>query len=165
MIIGVPTEVKTDEYRVALLPVGVEELVARGHQVLIQSEAGVGSGVTNEDYLQCGAELCDTADEVFARADMIIKVKEPQPEEYGKVRAGQILFTYFHFAASRDLTDGMLETGSTCIAYETLRDEQGRLPLLTPMSEVAGRMSVQEGAKYLEKPQMGRGILLSGVPG
>ncbi|WP_442507648.1 alanine dehydrogenase [Novipirellula sp. SH528] len=165
MIIGVPTEVKTDEYRVALLPVGVEELVARGHQVLIQSGAGVGSGLIDEDYLQCGAELCETADEVFERADLIIKVKEPQPGEYAKIRAGQILFTYFHFAASRDLTDGMLETGSTCIAYETLRDEQGRLPLLTPMSEVAGRMSIQEGAKYLEKPQMGRGILLSGVPG
>ncbi len=165
MIIGVPTEVKSDEYRVAMLPVGVEELVARGHQVLIQSEAGLGSGLLDDDYRRYGAELCTSADEIFERADLIVKVKEPLVQEYAKVRAGQIVFTYFHFAASRELTESMLQSGSTCLAYETLRDEQGHLPLLTPMSEVAGRMSIQEGAKYLEKPQQGRGILLSGVPG
>lgn len=165
MIIGVPTEVKTDEYRVAMLPVGVEELVARGHRVLVQSGAGLGSGLADHDYLRAGAEMMADGDAVFAQADLIVKVKEPQVEEYGKIRSGQLVFTYFHFAASRELTVAMRETGATCIAYETLRDQKGRLPLLTPMSEVAGRMSVQEGAKYLERPQMGRGILLGGVPG
>lgn len=165
MIIGVPTEVKTDEYRVAMLPVGVEELTSRGHRVLVQTGAGLGSGLPDHDYVQAGAELVDSSDDVFAQADLIIKVKEPQPEEYGRIRPGQLLFTYFHFAASEALTVAMRDSGSTCFAYETLRDAQGRLPLLTPMSEVAGRMSVQEGAKYLERPQMGRGILLGGVPG
>ncbi|MDG2221596.1 MAG: alanine dehydrogenase [Rubripirellula sp.] len=165
MIIGVPTEVKTDEYRVALLPVGVEELVARGHRVIVQSDAGIGSGLPNDDYKQAGADLVSTSEEVFSQADLIVKVKEPQPDEYAKIRPGQMVFTYFHFAASHDLTVAMQGSGATCIAYETLRDAKGRLPLLTPMSEVAGRMSVQEGAKYLERPQMGRGILLGGVPG
>ena len=165
MIIGVPREVKSDEYRVAMLPVGVEELVARGHRVIVEAGAGFGSGLLDHDYLRAGAELVATGKDVFEQADLIVKVKEPQPEEYQWVRSGQILFTYFHFAASRSLTDAMLQSGASCLAYETLRDEQGRLPLLTPMSEVAGRMSIQEGAKYLEKPQMGRGILLGGIPG
>ncbi|MEE2938382.1 MAG: alanine dehydrogenase [Planctomycetota bacterium] len=165
MIIGVPTEVKTDEYRVALLPVGVEELVARGHRVIVQSNAGMGSGLPNDDYKRAGAELVGNSEDVFSQADLIVKVKEPQPDEYAKIRRGQMVFTYFHFAASYELTVAMRESGATCIAYETLRDAKGRLPLLTPMSEVAGRMSVQEGAKYLERPQMGRGILLGGVPG
>ncbi|MCP4887333.1 MAG: alanine dehydrogenase [Planctomycetaceae bacterium] len=165
MIIGVPTEVKTDEYRVALLPVGVEELVARGHRVIVQSDAGMGSGLPNDDYERAGAELVGNSEDVFSQADLIVKVKEPQPDEYAKIRHGQMVFTYFHFAASHELTIAMRESGATCIAYETLRDAKGRLPLLTPMSEVAGRMSVQEGAKYLERPQMGRGILLGGVPG
>ncbi|MFG0263316.1 MAG: alanine dehydrogenase [Novipirellula sp. JB048] len=165
MIIGVPTEIKSDEYRIAMLPVGVEELVARGHQVLIQSGAGLGSGLGDEDYQACGAELCASAEEIFQRADLIVKVKEPQAQERAMVRDGQIVFTFFHFAASQELTESMLAQGATCLAYETLRDSQGRLPLLTPMSEVAGRMSIQEGARYLEKTQQGRGVLLSGVPG
>lgn len=164
MKIGVPAEVKSDEYRVAMLPVGVEMLVAAGHQVLVQANAGIGSGIADHHYLQAGAEM-GTAEEIFATSELIVKVKEPQPAEWGLLRAGQALFTYFHFAADRALTEAMIASGVTCIAYETLRDAQGRLPLLTPMSEVAGRMSIQEGAKYLERPQMGRGILLGGVPG
>lgn len=165
MIVGVPREVKLDEYRVAMLPVGAEELVRRGHRVLIEKGAGLGSGLPDEAYSQVGAELVDGAEAVFSQADMIVKVKEPQPQEWPLIRSGQIVFTYFHFAASRELTEAMLASGATSVAYETLVDEQGRLPLLTPMSEVAGRMSIQEGAKYLERPQMGRGILLGGVPG
>jgi alanine dehydrogenase len=165
MIVGVPREVKSDEYRVAMLPVAVEELVVRGHQVVIEAGAGLGSGIADHEYLRAGAELVASGADVFAEADLIVKVKEPQAEEYAMVRSGQLLFTYFHFAASRTLTDAMVESGATCLAYETLRDAKGRLQLLTPMSEVAGRMSIQEGAKCLEKPQMGRGILLGGVPG
>jgi alanine dehydrogenase len=165
MIVGVPRETKRDEYRVALLPVGVEELARAGHRVLVERSAGAGSGLPDDLYAACGAELVDTAAEVFGRADLIVKVKEPQPAELGLIRHGQAVFTYFHFAADRGLTEGFLATGATAIAYETLRDDRGRLPLLVPMSEVAGRMSIQEGAKYLEKPQMGRGILLGGVPG
>ena len=165
MIIGVPTEVKSDEYRVAMLPVGVEELVRRGHQVVVQAGAGLGSGLPDHDYLRAGAELVSTGKDVFDQADLIAKVKEPQTEEYELIRSGQMLFTYFHFAASESLTTAMIESGASCFAYETLRDQRGRLPLLTPMSEVAGRMSIQQGAKYLERPQMGRGILLGGVPG
>jgi alanine dehydrogenase len=165
MIVGVPREVKEDEYRVAMLPVGVEELVARGHRVIMQSNAGIGSGLADHDYLKAGAEMVATGADVFERAELIIKVKEPLPEEWPLIRAGQCLFTYFHFAASSTLTQAMIEAGATCLAYETLKDAAGRLPLLTPMSEVAGRMSIQEGAKYLERPQMGRGILLAGVPG
>ncbi len=165
MIIGVPKEIKDDEYRVAMLPVGAEELVHRGHKVLIQAGAGLGSGLADHSYLQAGAELVASAEDVFRRADIVVKVKEPMPGEWKLIRPGQTLFTYFHFAASRELTDAMLESQAICVAYETLRDEQGRLPLLTPMSEVAGRMSIQEGAKYLERPQQGRGILLGGVPG
>ncbi len=165
MLIGVPKEVKRDEYRVAMLPVGVEELTAAGHTVLIETGAGLGSGIGDQEYAEQGAHIIAAAAEIWAKAELIVKVKEPLPQEYPLVRAGQTLFTYFHFAASRELTDAMLVSGATCIAYETLKDAQGRLPLLTPMSEVAGRMSIQEGAKYLERPQQGRGILLAGVPG
>ena len=165
MIIGVPKEIKCDEFRVGLLPVGAEELTRAGHKVLVESGAGLGSGLSDDDYVQHGAELVVDAAEVFARAHMIIKVKEPQPCEYPMLRPDQIVFTYFHFAADRQLTKAVLDSGCTAVAYETLKDERGRLPLLTPMSEVAGRMSIQEGAKYLERPQMGRGILLGGVPG
>jgi alanine dehydrogenase len=165
MIIGVPAEIKSDEYRVAMLPVGVEELTSRGHRVVVQAGAGVGSGLADHAYLQAGAHLVSSIKEVYDQAELIVKVKEPQPNEYSLIRPGHTLFTYFHFAASRELTEAMLASGATCLAYETLEDSQGRLPLLTPMSEVAGRMSIQEGAKYLERPQMGRGILLGGVPG
>lgn len=164
MIVGVPREVKSDEYRVAMLPVGVEELVERGHRVLIETGAGVGSGLPDEEYALAGAELVDVA-AVWEQADLVVKVKEPQAEEIERIRKGQLLFTYFHLAADRELTESLLRSGSTCIAYETLRGRRGDLPLLTPMSEVAGRMSIQEGAKYLERPQEGRGILLGGVPG
>ncbi len=165
MIVGVPKEIKPDEYRVAMLPVGVEDLTRGGHRVLLERGAGMGSGIADELYLQSGAVLVETAAEVFGAAELIVKVKEPLKSEWPLLRAGQIVFTYFHFAADRKLTEGVLNSGCTAVAYETLRDEQGRLPLLTPMSEVAGRMSIQEGAKYLERPQMGRGILLAGVPG
>ena len=165
MIVGVPTETKPDEYRVAMLPSGVEELTAAGHRVLIQTGAGVGSGIENAEYAACGAELTDDAAEVWAVADLIVKVKEPLPPEWALMRPGQIVFTYYHLAASRELTEAVRDTGATAVAYETLRGKRGDLPLLTPMSEVAGRMSVQQGAKYLERPQEGRGILLGGVPG
>jgi alanine dehydrogenase len=165
VIIGVPKECKRDEYRVGLLPVGAEELTRAGHRVLIEAGAGLGSGLSDHDYANSGAELVGAPTEVYGRADMIVKVKEPQPAELPMLRHGQVVFTYFHLAADRQLTEALLQSGSIAVAYETLRDEHGRLPLLTPMSEVAGRMSVQEGAKYLERPQMGRGILLSGVPG
>src|SRR6185369_3076892 len=164
MLIGVPKEVKRDEYRVAMLPVGVEELTAAGHTVLIETGAGLGSGIPDPEYAEQGAHIIAAPAEIWAKAELIVKVKEPLSQEYPLIRSGQTLFTYFHFAASRELTEAMLKSGATCLAYETLRDAQGRLPLLTPMSEVAGRMSIQEGAKYLERPQMGRGILLAGVP-
>ncbi|MCI0335199.1 MAG: alanine dehydrogenase [Planctomycetes bacterium] len=165
MIVGVPKEIKQDEYRVAMLPVGAEELVRRGHRVLVEAGAGLGSGISDHDYLRQGAELASGPAEIFSQADLIVKVKEPQRSELKIIRRGQILFTYFHLAADRRLTEELLATGAACVAYETLADDQGRLPLLTPMSEVAGRMSIQEGAKFLERPQMGRGILLGGVPG
>ncbi len=165
MIVGVPREIKQDEYRVALLPVGIEELTLAGHRVLVEAGAGAGSGIPDELYAENGAEIVESADRIFAAADMIVKVKEPQSSEWAKLRPGQILFTYFHFAADKDLTRNVLETGITAVAYETLRGPQGDLPCLTPMSEVAGRMSIQEGAKYLERPQEGRGILIGGVPG
>ncbi len=165
MIVGVPAEVKQDEYRVAMLPVGVEELTSRGHRVLVQAGAGLGSGLADHAYLQAGAELVSSLKEIYEGSELIVKVKEPQQEEFPYIRSGQTLFTYFHFAASRELTEAMVGIGCNCLAYETLEDERGRLSLLTPMSEVAGRMSIQEGAKYLERPQMGRGILLGGVPG
>jgi len=165
MIVGVPREIKRDEYRVGMLPVGVEELVRRGHRVLVQVGAGLGSGLADHDYLRAGAEMAIDPAQIFAQAELVVKVKEPQPEECAWLRPGQAVFTYFHLAADRGLTEALLRTGAHCVAYETLRDAGGKLPLLTPMSEVAGRMSIQEGAKYLERPQMGRGILLGGVPG
>ncbi len=165
MLIGIPKEIKNDEYRVGLLPVGAEELTRAGHRVLVEKSAGAGSGLSDEEYVRHGAEIVGTAQAIFGRADMIVKVKEPQEVECKMLRPGQIVFTYFHFAADRKLTEDLLHSGSISVAYETLADDQGRLPLLTPMSEVAGRMSIQEGAKYLERPQMGRGILLGGVPG
>ena len=165
MKIGVPTEIKSDEYRVSLLPVGVEELTHRGHDVLVQRGAGLGCGIPDDAYAAAGATMVDDAHGVFDAAEMIVKVKEPTPAEYELIGDGQIVFTYFHFAADVGLIDAMVRRRASCYAYETLKDAKGRLPLLTPMSEVAGRMSIQEGAKYLEKPQMGRGILLGGVPG
>jgi alanine dehydrogenase len=165
LTIGVPNEIKTDEYRVAMIPVGVEELTRAGHTVLIQSGAGHGSGIDDQRYAENGAEIITNAHDIWRRADLIVKVKEPLPPEWPLLRAGQILFTYFHFAADRKLTDTVMKSGITAIAYETIRDAHGNLPLLTPMSEVAGRMSIQEGAKYLERPFDGRGILLGGVTG
>jgi alanine dehydrogenase len=165
MIIGVPKELKKDEYRVALLPVGAELLNRDGHAVLVEKDAGSASGFDDRRYSDAGAKIVETADEVYERADLIVKVKEPQPPEIAMLREGQLLFCYFHFAASRELTAACLGAGITAVAYETLADPRGRLPLLTPMSEIAGRMSIQEGAKYLERPMMGQGILLGGVPG
>jgi alanine dehydrogenase len=165
MIVGVPREVKTDEYRVAMIPVGVEELTRAGHTVVVQAGAGQGSGIADDDYARHGAEVVPAAEEVWRRADLIVKVKEPLPEEWPLLRRGQTVFTYFHFAADEKLTRAVMRSGVTAVAYETIRDARGQLPLLTPMSEVAGRMSIQEGAKYLERPFEGRGILLGGVPG
>src|SRR4051794_8041375 len=145
-VIGVPKEIKTDEYRVGMIPVGVEELTRAGHRVLIQVGAGQGSGLADEQYQEHGAEIVLTAEEVWRRSDLIVKVKEPLPAEWPLLRAGQMVFTYFHFAADRKLTEAVLHSGTTAIAYETIRDANGWLPLLTPMSEVAGRMSIQEGA-------------------
>ena len=165
MRVGVPREIKSDEYRVGMMPVGVASLVKAGHSVVIESHAGVGSGFTDDDYVKAGGAIVTTAAEVFEKAEMIVKVKEPQPAEIAMFRPGLIVFTYFHFAASAELAQACLEAEVTAIAYETIKDKAGRLPCLTPMSEIAGKMSIQEGAKYLEKPMMGRGILLGGVPG
>ena len=165
MIIGVPSEVKSDEYRVAMTPNGVEELTRANHKVLIQSNAGIGSGISDEQYVACGAELVSSAADVWQRAELMVKVKEPLEAEWPLMRSGQTVFTYFHFAADEKLTRAVMKSGITAVAYETIKDSKGTLPLLTPMSEVAGRMSIQEGAKYLERPFQGRGILLSGVPG
>jgi alanine dehydrogenase len=165
MIVGVPTEVKTDEYRVGLRPVGAEVLTKQGHSVLVQAGAGVGSGFSDQEYDAAGAEIVPTAQDVWGRAEMIVKVKEPQPQEIARIRENQIVFTYFHFAADKALTLGCLQSKCIAVAYETLTDRHGHLPLLTPMSEIAGKLSIQEGAKYLERPQGGRGILLGGVPG
>jgi alanine dehydrogenase len=165
MIIGVPKEIKKDEYRVGLLPVGVELLTRDGHTVLIEKDAGSASGFDDGRYSSVGAQIVESAELLYRRADLIVKVKEPQPVEIARLRDGQIIFCYFHFAASRELTAACLKTGITAVAYETLQGPQGRLPLLTPMSEIAGRMSIQEGAKCLERPMRGQGILLGGVPG
>jgi len=165
MIIGIPREIKTDEYRVALLPVGAELLTQDGHTVILERGAGLGSGFDDSAYAAVGAKIVDSPADVYGRAELIVKVKEPQPAEMAMLRPGQTVFCYFHFAASRDLTEGCLRRGIAAVAYETLADPAGRLPLLTPMSEVAGKMSIQEGAKYLERPTMGRGILLGGVTG
>ncbi len=165
MLVGVPKEIKTHEYRVGLVPSSVRELVHHGHSVLVETGAGSGIGCEDEAYRAAGAEIASDADEVFRRAEMIVKVKEPQPSEWPRLREGQILFTYLHLAAEPELTRGLMESGCVAIAYETVTDARGRLPLLAPMSEVAGRMSVQVGAHLLEKMQGGRGMLLGGVPG
>ena len=165
MVVGVVREIKADEYRVGMMPVGVQLLVRAGHRVLVEAQAGAGSGFTDDQYRLAGGELSASAKQIWESAELIVKVKEPQAAEYPLMRKGQVLFTYFHFAASRELTQACLDRGIVAVAYETIRDAAGRLPLLTPMSEIAGKMSVQEGAKLLEKPMMGRGILLGGVPG
>ncbi|RMH26566.1 MAG: alanine dehydrogenase, partial [Planctomycetota bacterium] len=169
MMVGVPREVKPDEYRVGLLPVGAEMLAREGHTVLIETHAGEGSGYTDEMYVRAGARIVDSAAEVWAGADLVVKVKEPQPAEIPLMKRRQEVFTYFHFAADKALTEGCLKQGICAVAYETLEAPapggKTTLPLLTPMSEVAGKLSIQEGAKYLERPQEGRGILLGGVPG
>lgn len=165
MIIGIPKEIKNNENRVGMTPSGVKELIAHGHTVYVQHTAGEGSGFADEEYKKAGATILLAIEDVYAKAEMIIKVKEPIEPEYPLVRKGQLVFTYFHFACDLALTEAMMKSGATCIAYETVVGRQGGLPLLIPMSEVAGRMSVQEGARFLEKPQGGKGILMGGVPG
>jgi alanine dehydrogenase len=165
MRIGVPSEIKTDEYRVAITPAGVRELSARGHEVLVQSGGGEGSAMSDEQFQAQGARIVPDAESVFAEAELVLKVKEPQAEEVGLLREGQTLFTYLHLAAEPELAHGLIASGARCIAYETVIDGEGRLPLLAPMSEVAGKIATQAGAFMLEKPLGGRGILLGGVPG
>ncbi|MDE6578462.1 MAG: alanine dehydrogenase [Muribaculaceae bacterium] len=165
MKIGIPKEIKNNENRVGATPAGVKELIAHGHEVFVQHTAGDGSGFSDAEYEAAGATILPTIEDVYARGEMIIKVKEPIAPEYPLVRKGQVLFTYFHFASDLELTEAMIKSGAVCIAYETVTDRDHRLPLLIPMSEVAGRMSIQEGARFLEKPQGGRGVLLGGVPG
>jgi len=165
MKIGIPKEIKNNENRVGMTPAGVFELTKKAHTVFVQSTAGLGSGFFDEDYKEAGATILDSIEEVYALSDMIVKVKEPIEKEYQLVKPNQILFTYFHFASSEALTKAMMKSNAICIAYETVEDKDGSLPLLTPMSEVAGRMAIQQGAKYLEKPIKGRGVLLGGVPG
>lgn len=165
MIIGVPKEIKNNENRVALTPSGVKELKRHGHQVFVQKTAGEGSGFADEEYTSVGAELLPTIEDVYAKAEMIIKVKEPIEAEYKLIKEDQLVFTYFHFASHEPLTKAMIDSKAVCLAYETVEKPDRSLPLLVPMSEVAGRMSIQQGAKYLEKPLKGRGILLGGVPG
>lgn len=165
MIIGIPKEVKVQEHRVSAVPAIVEQLVKAGHEVVVETAAGSGIGINDSAYVEAGAKIVPTPKDVYDAADMIVKVKEPIAQEYPLIREGQVLFTYFHFAANKQLTDTMVKSGAICIAYETIEETDGSLPLLVPMSEVAGRMSIQEGAKYLERPMEGRGILLGGVPG
>jgi alanine dehydrogenase len=165
VIIGVPKEIKANENRVAVTPVGVETFVQHGHTVMVEKSAGMGSGFDDAHYEKNGAKLVAAAEEIYAKADMIVKVKEPLAVEYGLIRRGQVVFTYFHFASSRELTEAMISSRCVSIAYETVQKSNGDLPLLIPMSEVAGRMAIQEGAKYLEESTGGRGILLGGVPG
>ncbi len=165
MIIGVPKEIKNNENRVALTPAGAKELAKHGHTVYVQSTAGLGSGFSDEEYTNAGAQLLPTIEDVYGIAEMIIKVKEPIEPEYKLIKEDQLVFTYFHFASSEPLTHAMIESKSICLAYETVEKKDRSLPLLVPMSEVAGRMAIQEGAKFLEKPSGGRGILLGGVPG
>jgi alanine dehydrogenase len=165
MIVGVPSEIKPDEYRVAITPAGVRELSARGHEVLIQAGAGEGSAMADAQFAAQGARIVPGARAVFGEAELVLKVKEPQPQEVGLLREGQTLFTYLHLAAEPELAHGLMASGATCIAYETVEDAAGRLPLLAPMSEVAGKIATQAGAFMLEKPLGGRGILLGGVPG
>ena len=165
MLIGVPKEIKNHEYRVGLVPASARELINHGHEVIVESNCGAGIGFENEDYIAAGARISDVAAEIFAAAEMIIKVKEPQPNECKMLRAGQILYTYLHLAPDPDQTAALIKSGATCIAYETVTDSNGGLPLLAPMSEVAGRLAPQAGAHVLEKAQGGRGVLLGGVPG
>lgn len=165
MTVGVPKEIKADEYRVAVLPVGAQLLAQDGHRVIVEAGAGLGSGFSDAEYAAAGAAVVGSAREVYGPADLVVKVKEPQSPEIALLRSGQAVFCYFHFAASRELTEACLGARITAVAYETLADADGRLPLLTPMSEIAGKMAVQEGAKFLERPMMGRGILLGGVAG
>jgi len=165
MIVGLPKEVKDNEYRVGLVPAGVKALTGVGHSVLVETKAGDGSGITDAEYITAGAAIVPSAEEVWSRAEMIVKVKEPIASEYKFLREGLILYTYLHLAPARELTRALLEGGVTGVAYETITNDQGHLPLLTPMSEVAGRMSIQVGATYLEKINGGRGVLLGGVPG
>jgi len=165
MLIGVPKEIKNHEYRVGMTPSSVREMVAHGHRVMVETMAGDGIGCGDDDYIKAGAEIVGTAAEIFATAEMVIKVKEPQPVEYAQLREGQLLFTYLHLAPDPEQTKGLVQSGATCIAYETITNAQGGLPLLAPMSEVAGRMSIQVGATALEKSKGGRGMLLGGVPG
>ncbi|HJQ23417.1 MAG TPA: alanine dehydrogenase [Blastocatellia bacterium] len=165
MIVGLPKEVKDNEYRVGLVPAGVKALTDAGHQVFVQKSAGEGSGITDEEFVQAGGEILGTAEEVWSRANMVVKVKEPIASEYGFLREDLVLFTYLHLAPAYELTNAMVDSGIIGVAYETITNDQGHLPLLTPMSEVAGRMSVQVGAFYLEKINGGRGVLLGGVPG
>jgi alanine dehydrogenase len=165
MLVGVPKEIKNHEYRVGLSPAAVKEFVAHGHSVLIETNAGTSIGFPDEMYVNAGAQIIDTAAEIFARADMIVKVKEPQPNECKMLREGQILYTYLHLAPDAKQTELLVASGATCVAYETVTDNKGGLPLLAPMSEVAGRMSIQAGAHYLEKAHGGSGTLLGGVPG
>jgi len=165
VIIGVPKEIKNNEFRVGMTPAGVAEFVAHGHTVLVEHDAGEGSSFHDADYISAGARMVPTAAEVFAEAEMIVKVKEPQPGEIGMLRPGQILYTYLHLAPDRPQTEGLVKSGAVCIAYETVELPNGSLPLLAPMSEVAGRMAAQVGAAYLQKPNGGRGVLMGGVPG
>lgn len=165
MIIGVPKEIKNNENRVGMTPAGVDILVKNGHTILVQKTAGEGSGLSDESYQKAGATILPTIEEIYQKSEMIVKVKEPIKEEYPLIKKDQIIFTYFHFASSQELTEAMLKQGAVCIAYETVQKTDNSLPLLIPMSEIAGRMSIQEGAKYLEKPMGGRGILLGGIPG
>ena len=165
MIVGSPKEIKTQEYRVGLTPNNVKDYISNGHSVIIESGAGLGSSFTDEEYIACGATIVPTGKDVWDKADMIVKVKEPLEAEYDLMRKDQIIYTYLHLAAEKPLTDALIKSGSKSVAYETITDDEGGLPLLKPMSEVAGRISVQEGAKFLEKPFGGRGVLLSGVPG
>ena len=165
MIIGIPKEIKNNENRVSLIPFGVEDLCKNGHTVIVETNAGKGSGFSDEDYSAAGAQIESTAKAIFVKSDMIVKVKEPQPNEVEMIKPNQIVFTYFHFAADKELTDSIIDTTSIAIAYETVQSDNGQLPLLIPMSEVAGRMAVQNGAKCLEASMGGRGKLLSGVPG
>jgi alanine dehydrogenase len=165
MIVGVLKEIKTEEYRVSMTPAGVEVMKQNGHSVLVEKKTGKGSGFTDESYTRSGAEIVDAPEEIYKRSDMVMHVKEPMPSEYGLIRKDQIIFTYLHLAAAEELTHALLKSNAVCIAYETIQKEDGSLPLLTPMSEVAGRMAVQEGAKYLEMTHGGKGLLLGGVPG
>ena len=164
MLVGIPKEVKNNEFRVSTTPAGVHALVLAGHKVFVEKSAGLGSAITDAEYVKAGATILDTADEVWAKSEMVIKVKEPIAEEFHRMRKGQILFTYLHLAASRECTDAIIKSGVTAIAYETVEVNR-TLPLLAPMSEVAGRMSIQVGAAALQRPNGGRGVLLGGVPG